>query len=103
MFAFEFPESWTYRRTIERYNKRARVFICVIQLLLFSELSFSWVLVPWGREVDPSCGTDLEAWNRFKFFMILECFIFATNLSAAIVFMLLRSLLHNQLMWDIEE
>ena len=103
LFAFEFPESWTFKETTERYNKRLRVFICVIQLVLFSELSFSWVLIPWQVDDDPSCGTDLDAWRRFKFFMILECFIFATNLSAAILFMLLRSVSHNQLMWDIEE
>ena len=55
-------------------------------------------------EEDPACaGDDPEEWNRFKFFMDLECCIFATNLLSAILFMFLRAFFHNQMMWDIEE
>ena len=42
-------------------------------------------------------------WLKFKFFMLLECFLFVANLFAAILFMILRSIFNNQVAWDIEE
>ena len=42
-------------------------------------------------------------WKKFKFFMLLECFLFVANLFAAIFFMIMRSMFQNQVSWDIEE
>ena len=35
--------------------------------------------------------------------MLVECFIFASDLFGAVLFMIWRAVFHNQLNWDIEE
>ena len=92
----------SWKQILLRYNKRLRVLLIALQVVLFSELSFSWVFTI-QDETTKSCGGNEADWNRFKFFMHIECLIFIANLLGAILFMLFRSVLHNQINWDIEE
>ena len=107
LFVYEFPDSFTFKPTFERYNKRIRFLMQGLQLAIFSEISYYWVFVPWKQSDTDCCDTQLDdslhQWKKFKFFLLLECSIFAMNLFAAMVFMLVRSMFINQVSWDIEE
>ena len=63
--------------------------------------------MPMNPDTTICCNTELEdsgiKFQKYKFFILLECFIFAMNILAAVVFMIFRALFHNQVSWDIEE
>ena len=54
LFVYEFSDTWTWKDAMERYNKRMRFAMQIIQLLLFSELSYYWVFVPCYCTRDPN-------------------------------------------------
>ena len=91
----------SWKQILHRYNKRLRVLLIFLQVSMFSELSFSWVFAP--EDIYKHCSQNEADWKRFKFFMHVECLISIGNLFGAIVFMLFRSMLHNQIQWDVEE
>ena len=104
LYAYDIPDRWpTLKELVMRYNKRMRVFVNVLIIFTFSEISYSWVFVPWFHDESADCDSEQNAWQKFQFFMLVEAFVFIGNLFGAIVFMLFRANFHNQLMWDIEE
>ena len=60
-----------------------------------------------NRDETICCDSELKdsgaKFQKYKFFILLECFIFIMNILAAAVFMIIRALFHNQVSWDIEE
>ena len=91
LFVYEFSDEWSWKETVERYNKRMRFAMQIVQLLIFSEISYYWVFVPCHN----TKNTEDQEWKKFEFFMTLECYVFVMNLFAAMVFMMVRSLFHN--------
>ena len=79
--------------------------INIFQLVLFSYIAFHWTfsLLPDDSFYCDATEEGLEQWKRFKFFMIVECLIFISNVFGSIVFMFFRSISHIQQYWDIEE
>ena len=70
-------------------------------IVVFSEVSYGWVFTKDDSTAD--CSENLTDWQRFKFFMHIESMLFIANLFGAILFMIFRSMAHNQINWDIEE
>ena len=75
----------------------------MLRLITFSAISYSWVFVPWFNDENANCDNDKDNWDKFMFFMLVEAFLFIGDLLGGIIFMLFRSVFHNQLNWDIEE
>ena len=73
------------------------------QIVTFSEVSYGWVFTKTDETAGCSTEDTLTDWQRFKFFMHIESMFFIANLFGAILFMIFRSMAHNQINWDIEE
>ena len=46
LFIYEFPDEFSLKPKVERYNKRMRFFVQIVQLTVFSIISYFWVFVP---------------------------------------------------------